>query len=327
MSGGFGASIASVSWQASAQSGNRRPLIGWLSSAPRAAVALPLSAMRDGFRELDYEEGRNLDIAYRFADNHFERLPALARELVQLAPDVLYAATTSSALALREATHVIPIVCATLQNEVRVGLVESHARPGRNVTGIAVAVDGLMGKHIELGTQVIPGATKLGFLANVSEAAIEYGARHQWHEADAAGVALSITMVRAEVRSPDDLVGAFDRLVREGSQAMIVPADAMFFTERRRLSDLVLAARLPSIYAIRDHVSEAGGLLSYGVSLRDDHRRAAALVVKILKGAKPGDLPIEFPTKLELVINLRTTKALGLTIPPTLLARADEVIE
>jgi putative ABC transport system substrate-binding protein len=195
------------------------------------------------------------------------------------------------------------------------------------VTGIAVAVDGLMGKLIELGTQVIPGATRLGFLANVSQAAIEYGAPHQWEEADAAGAALSITMVRAETRSPEDFVSAFDRLVREGSQAVIVPADSMFFVERRRLSELALAARLPSIYAIRDHVSEAGGLVSYGVALRNVHRRAAAYVVKILKGAKPGDLPIEFPTKLELVINLRTAKALGFTIPPSLLARADEVIE
>jgi putative ABC transport system substrate-binding protein len=301
--------------------------MGWLSSAPRAAMAATLSAFQDGLRELGYEEGRNLDFAYRFADDHFERLPALARELIQLAPDVLYAAAgTTAVLALRELTQVIPIVCPTLVNEVRLGLVESHARPGHNVSGISIFVDGLVGKQVELATQMIPGATKLGFLVNIDDAAIEAGAMHQWQEAEDAGSALSIKIVRAEARTPDDLEGAFDRMAREGSQVVIVIGDPMFFAERGRIAELALVDRLPSIYVIRYHV-EAGGLVSYGPSLRDAHRRAATYVVKILKGAKPGDLPIEFPTKLELVINLRAAKALGLTVPPSLLARADEVIE
>jgi putative tryptophan/tyrosine transport system substrate-binding protein len=327
IAGGVAASIVLASWKAWSQGSNRRPLMGWLSFAPRAAVAAVMSALQDGLRELGYEDGRNLDIAYRFADDHFERLPTLARELVQLAPDILYAAASSTAvLAFREATQIIPIVCPTLVNEVRLGLVESHARPGHNVTGISLFVDGLIGKQVELAARMIPGVSKVGYLANVGEAAVEAGAIHQWQEAETAGAALSIKIVRAETRTRDDLVAAVNRLASEGSQAVIVSGDPLFFAERRHLAELALAVRLPFVYVSRDWI-EAGGLVSYGGSTRDAHRRAAAYVVKILKGAKPGDLPIEFPAKLELVINLKTAKALGLAIPSSLLAQADEVIE
>jgi ABC-type uncharacterized transport system substrate-binding protein len=218
-------------------------------------------------------------------------------------------------------TQTIPIICPLLADPIRFGLIASEPRPGGNVTGVLFRVDGLAGKQLEFVLQVIPNATSVGMLVNVASGTII-----DRQEVEQAAQKLGLKLIPAEVRAPDDLDAAFQALVNNRVQAAVMLVDGMFFNERERIATLAVAARLPVIYGFRDHV-DAGGLISYGVNLAANFHRAATYVVKILKGAKPDDLPVEFPTKLELVINLRTAKALGLTISPTLLATADEVIE
>jgi putative ABC transport system substrate-binding protein len=321
MLGGVAAAWARI---ARAQSvAKRKPLIGFLSAQPRLAAAVVVSAFLDGMRDAGYEDGRNVDIAYRFADGRFERLPALAQELVALKPDVVLASSaTPAALAARQATQTIPIVCPTLVDEVANGLVESDARPGGNVTGLSLYVEGMNGKLVELITDMVAHASRIALLNNSAETTVgEFQ-----HDAQSAASARSVQLVSVDARTPDDLEGAFDRIGKMDVQAVLLIGGSMFFGQRNRIAALASQARLPSIYPYREFVV-AGGLASYGVSTRDNHRRSAVYVDKILKGTNPIDLPIEFPTKLELVINLKTAKALGLTIPPMLLARADEVIE
>jgi len=250
-----------------------------------------------------------------------DRFPQLAEELVRLAPDVIMAAVTPAALATRKLTQTIPIVCPLLADPIRLGLIASESRPGGNVTGLLFRLEGLTGKQIELALELIPNLARIGLLVNVASGVII-----DRQEAESASQRLGIKLVPAEVRTPNDLDAAFQALANDGVQAVIVLVDGMLFNERNRVAALAAAARLPAIYGFRDHV-DAGGLVSYGVNLADNFHRAAAYVVKILKGAKPGDLPVEFATKFEMVINLKTAKAVGLEVPPTLLARADEVIE
>jgi putative ABC transport system substrate-binding protein len=209
-----------------------------------------------------------------------------------------------------------------LTDEIRLGLAASDARPGGTVTGLLMRVEGMAGKQVELAIETVPAATRIGILFNPTSA----DGPAQRREVDAATFARSVQADFAEARTLAEIESAFQQFVRDQINAVIVLYDAIFFTDRRHIAELAAAARLPVIYSARDHV-DAGGLISYGVSLRASARRAATYVDKILKGAKPGDLPIEFPTTLELVINLKTARALGLTVPPTLLARADEVIE
>ena len=251
-----------------------------------------------------------------------QRLPELAQAAVRLNPDVILAVPTPAAVAAKAVTATIPIVCFMLADEVRLGLVASDARPGGNVTGLAMRLDGMAGKQFELATEVLPSAKKIGVLVNIASS----DAATQLSDVDAASAALKVDHTVAEVRKPDELEAAFRHLATERVGSIVVLYDALFFQERRRIASLVESAQLPAIYGARDHVA-AGGLVSYGVSLRSNAYRSAAYFDKIFKGAKPGDLPIEFPTKLELVINLKAAKALGLEIPPSLLARADEVIE
>jgi len=303
---------------ACAQVSTKRPLLAVLGGVTR--TQFPTSFM-EGLRELGYVEGGNIDVAYRFADGHLDQFPALAEELIRLTPEVIVAAVTPAAVAARRLTQTIPIVCPLLANPIDLGLIASMSRPGGNVTGIMFRIDDLAGKQLELAAQLVPALARVGLIVNIASGVII-----DRQEAESAGKQLGIGLVSAEVREPSDLDVAFQMLSNEHVQAVIVLVDGMLFQERERIAQLAASARLPAVYAFRQHV-DAGGLLSYGVNLAENFRRAATYVVKILKGAKPADLPVEFPNKLELIINLKTAKALGLDIEPTLLARADEVIE
>jgi len=303
-----------------AQVSTRKPLIAILSAVTRVHN-IPLDALVQGLQELGYVEGRSADFAFRFAEGKLDRLPALVQELVRLTPDVIVVGVTPAAVAARALTRTIPIVCPLLADPIGFGLIASESRPGGNVTGVLFRTEGLAGKQVELALQLIPSIGKVGLLVNVASGVII-----DRQDAESASKAVGIKLIPAEVRKADDLQAAFEALANEQVQAVIVLVDGMFFAERERIASLAGAIRMPAIYGFRDHV-DAGGLISYGVNLAENFHRAATYVHKILKGAKPGDLPVEFPTKLELVINLKTAKALGLTVPPTLLARAEEVIE
>jgi putative ABC transport system substrate-binding protein len=272
-------------------------------------------------RELGYIPGQTVDFDYRYAYGDTEQLRPLAQELIALAPDVIFAEEPSSARAVKALTPDLPIVCPVLSDRLP-DLFASYARPGGSVTGVTGMVEDLNTKLVELAQEVVPGLKLIGLLVNPAGAnrmlvteQVEAGAR-----------ARGLTTLVEEARLPGELVPALDRIVKAGAQIVIVPPNGMFINQRETITAQTLAAGLPSIFEERQDV-EAGGLMSYGVNETEGSHRAAAYVDKILKGAKPGDLPIEFATKIELVVNLKTAKALGLTIPPTLLARADEVIE
>jgi len=281
-----------------------------------------MDAFRQGMRELGYVEGGNFDMVYRYADGYAERLPALAQELVRLKPDVILAPATGQTVAAKKATRTIPIVTPALADAVHLGLIASDARPGGNVTGLTPYVAGLPAKQMELAREIVPGARRIGVLNDINDPK----APPQWEELQGAGRLLGVSVTAGEVRAPDDLVNAIQGLRDQQPDAVIVLQTSMLLSERQKIAALAAAMRLPMIYGYREHVVD-GGLISYGVDLRDCFRRSAVYVDKILKGTAPGDVPVEFPTKLELVINLKAAKALGLEMPPTLLARADEVIE
>jgi putative ABC transport system substrate-binding protein len=307
---------------AGAQVSPRRPLVAWLSGGGQAASSGFVDAFLQGMREQGHIPGRDIDIVYRYADGYSERLPTLAEELVRLKPNVILAPATAQAVAARNATATIPIVTPALADAVHLGLVASEARPQGNVTGITPYVAGLPAKQIELAREVVPHARKIGVLGDINDPK----AAPQWLELQDAGRALGIDVIAAEARTPNDLAGAFRALADQRPDAVIVLQTSMLLSERRKIAELEATTRLPVIYGYREHVVD-GGLISYGVDLRDCFRRSAVYVVKILNGTAPGDLPVEFPTKVELIINLKTARALGIEIPPTLLTRADEVIE
>jgi putative ABC transport system substrate-binding protein len=305
-----------------AQSPPKRPLIGLLLASSKAAGARFYSGFPLGMQELGYLEGRDYRVEDRYADGEGSRLPLLAEELAKLKPDVIVAATTPGALAAKQATADIPIVGVNMTDPVGFGLVESEARPGANVTGILYRVEGLTGKQVEIALDLMPGVSNMGILVDVNNPANTLQRREVETAAGKSGV--SITTI--DVRTIGEIGAAIQTFVRERTSIVIVLGAAMFVNARRRIAAFALASRLPTVYSFREH-AEDGGLISYGVDLRQNFRRAAYFVDKILKGAKPADLPVEFPTKVELVVNLTTATAIGLTIPPTLLARADEVIE
>jgi putative ABC transport system substrate-binding protein len=275
-------------------------------------------------RDLGYVEGRNLVIDYRDAEGKLERLPALAAELVALKVDVIVAGNTLAALAAKQATKAIPIVFATSVDPVTSGLVTSFARPGGNVTGLSNLFPELVGKCLEQLTQAVPGVSRAAVLWHPG-AFGERTDKDLLKEAEVAVRALGVRLQFVEVRGREDFERAFLDITGARADGLTVLGSPMFLGERRRLVDLAAKNRLPAVYPQREFV-DAGGLMAYGPSTADLFRRAATYVDKILKGAKPGDLPVEQPTKFELVINLKTAKALGLTIPPSLLSRADEVI-
>jgi putative ABC transport system substrate-binding protein len=309
---------------AEAQQAAKIPRIGYLTVDLAANPDLH-EAFGQELRDLGYVEARNLVIEYRDGKGKFERLPALAAELVALKVDVIVAAGTPHALAAQQATRTIPIVLTGAGDPVASGLVSSLARPGGNVTGLSMLTPELVGKRLELLKQAVPGVSRVAVLWQPGD----YGERTEkdiLKEAEVTARALGVRLQVVEARGPQDFDRAFSDMTRARAGALIVLGSSMFFTERRRLVDLTAKHRLPGVYSARDSV-DVGGLMSYGANLADMFRRAATYVDKILKGAKPGDLPVEQPTNFELVINLKTAKALGLTIPQTLRQRADEVIQ
>jgi putative ABC transport system substrate-binding protein len=309
---------------AEAQQAVKIARIGYLVTNLATSPYLP-EAFRQGLRDLGYVEGRNLVIEYRDAEGKVERLPALAAELVALKVDVILAGGTPQALAAKQATRALPIVFAAAADPVTSGLVTSLARPGGNVTGLSQLAPELVGKTLELLTQAVPGVTRVAVLWQPGGLG-ERTEQNMLQEADVAARALGVRLQFVEARGPADFDRAFSDMTRARADALTVLTSTMFGNERRRLVDLAAKNRLPAVYPWRVGV-DAGGLMSYGANLADMYRRAATYVDKILKGAKPADLPVEQPTKFELVINMKTAKALGLTIQPSLLGRADEVIQ
>jgi putative tryptophan/tyrosine transport system substrate-binding protein len=305
-----------------AEGAAKRPLIAVLSSASSIAAARYLSGLPNGLQELGYVERRNIDIVYRYAEGDNARLPALADELVRLKPDVIVAPNTAATLALKQATATIPIVNVALTDPEGFGFVSSMAQPGGQVTGILLTLDSLPAELLQLVLEVLPSATRIGLLLNISNPSHAVFRRN----AEAASASFTRKLVPIEVRVPDDLDAAFKAMVRERVDLGLVLPDAMFLSWRRRIAALAITARLPTMFSLREHV-EDGGLMSYGVDLRESLRRGAVFVDKILKGAKPGDLPVELPTKFQLVINMKTAKVLGVTIPPLIWERANNVIE
>jgi putative ABC transport system substrate-binding protein len=293
-------------------------LVTNLAAGPR------LEAFLQGLRDLGYVEGRNVVIEYRDAEGKLERLPALAAELVALKVDVIVAGGTPQALAAKQATRTVPIVFV-VGDAITSGLVTSLARPGGNVTGLSILAPELVGKCLEQLTQAVPGVSRVAVLWQPGGQG-ERTEKDMLKEAEVAARALGVRLQFVEARGPADFDRAFSEMTRARAGALTVLPSAMFGSEPRRLVDLAAKNRLPAVYLSREFV-DAGGLMSYGPSIADLFRRAATYVDRILKGAKPGDLPVEQPTKFELVINLKAAKALGLTIPQSLLGRADEVIQ
>jgi putative ABC transport system substrate-binding protein len=293
-----------------------------LETTSMASNAANLEAFRQGLRELGYVEGRNYIIEYRSADGRRERFPDLATELVRLKVDVIVTRGTPAVMAAKNATGAIPVVMAASGDPVLSGVVASLARPGGNVTGLSAIVVEVSGKRLELLREVVPGVSRIAVLFNMSNPTDAL----QWKETENAASSLRVQLQLLDVRKPGDFATAFDAAIKQRAGALFVGVDALTWANRRPIVDLAAKNRLPAIYAAREFV-DAGGLISYGVSYPHLYHRAATYVDKILRGAKPADLPVEQPTKFELVINLKTAKALGLTIPPSLLGRADEVIQ
>jgi ABC-type uncharacterized transport system substrate-binding protein len=307
---------------ARAQRAGKLPTIGFFSAGSAAAVSSWVAALVQRLHELGWVEGRTVAIEYRWADGRDEQLAAIAGEFARLKVDVIVTHATATVIAAKQATAVIPIVFASLADPVGNGLVASLSRPGGNVTGMSLMGTDLGGKRLELLKEVLPRLARVAVLWNAANP----GPALIFKEIQAAGQALGIEVQSLEMRSPDDLDGAFEAARRQQPDALVSVEDPLSATYRKSIADFAIAEHLPSLYGLREYVV-AGGLISYGANIADLWRHAAGYVDKILRGAKPADLPVQQPTKFDLVINLKTAKALGLEIPPTLLARADEVIE
>ena len=318
---------AAAAWPLAAhaqQQAGRVPRIGFLGLTSPSDRPSLLDAFRQGLRELGWVEGQNIVIDYRYAEGRVDRLPDLAAELVRLKVDVIIAsAGTQVATAAKSATETIPIVMIAVRDPVGTGFIASLARPGGNVTGVS-GTAGLewVAKQLELLKETVPKIRRVAILSNPANAYHQLAIK----EVNVAARSLGMQLQLLEARGPTEFDGAFAAMTKERVGALVVLSDVIFNDHRTRLVDLAARSRLPSAYGIRESV-EAGGLMSYGPSFLDFYRRSAAYVDKNLKGDKPADLPVEQPTKFELVINLKTAKALSLTVPPTLIARADEVIE
>ena len=324
--GGLAGGLLAAPLTAEGQQPGRVARIGYLAANLAVADPRTREAFLQGLRDLGYVEGRNLLIEYRDAAGKTERFPALAAELVALKVDVIVAAGgTLAALAAKQATTTLPIVFAAVGNPVAEGLVTSLARPSGNVTGLSLVQQEIVGKSLELLKQAVPEVSRVALLLK-PDSMPDRAKKDRLNAADVAARALGVRLQVVEARGPEDFDRAFSDMTRARAGALTVLATPVFDSERRRLVDLAAKNRLPTVYSYRSYV-EAGGLMSYGPDLPDSFRRAATYVDKILKGAKPADLPVEQPTKFELVINLKTAKALGLAIPPSLLLRADQVIE
>ena len=295
--------------------------VGFLGAATPSATSLWIAAFVQRLRELGWIEGRNVAIEYRWAEGRAERYAEIAAEFVRLNVDVIITHSTAPVVAAKHATSVIPIVFANAGDPVGNMLVASLARPAGNVTGLSIQGTDTVGKRLELMREVVPGLSRLAIMANVGNSAVVLEMR----EVQAAARTLGLEVSTSEIRRAEDIKPAFEALMGR-TDAVYVGADPLAIVNRVRINTLALSARLPTMSSVRAYV-EAGALMSYGAHFPDLWRRAGDYVDKILRGTKPGDIPVEQPTKFELVINLTTAKALGLDVPQTLLARADEVIE
>ncbi len=314
---------AIIGWPlaARAQQPGKLRTIGFLGQSTRSAGSEWVAALAQRLRELGWIEGRTVAIEYRWAEGREERFAQIAAEFVRLKVDIIVTSGTPQVLAAKQATSVIPIVFAAAGDPVRAGLVASLARPGGNATGLSTLVPDLAGKRLELLREVVPGLRRLAIMGNVGNPVSVL----ELDEVQAAASTLGLEVDTLEIRRAEDIMPALEAL-KGRADALYVCIDALVNANRIRINTSALGARLPTMHGSRDYV-EAGGLMSYGPNFPDLFRRAADYVDKILHGAKPDDIPVEQPTKFDLVINLTTAKILGLEIPPTLLTRADEVIE
>ncbi len=313
---------AALAWPLAARAKQpaKLPTIGFLGTTSASAWSHYVVAFAQRLRELGWVEGRTVAVEYRWAEGRSERLAEIAAEFAQLKVDVIVTAG-SAFLALKQATSLIPIVFAIADDPVEAGFIASLARPGGNITGLAIQRADTLGKRLELLREVLPGLRRLAILANVGDP----NTVREMREVEAAARTLGIEVAKLEIRRAEDIAPAFEGL-KGGADALYVCGDPLVNTNRVRINTLALAARLPTMHFVKVYV-EAGGLMSYGPKFADLFRRSADYVDKILRGAKPGDIPVEQPTNFELVINLKTAKAIGLTIPESFLLRADEVIE
>jgi ABC-type uncharacterized transport system substrate-binding protein len=315
---------AAAAWPlaARAQQTPKVPRIGFLGNSTAALESHLVGPFREGLRALGYEEGRSIVIEYRWAEGMYERFPVLIAELIALNVDVIVTAGTPAALAVKKATTSIPLVMIAVGEPVETGLVASLARPGGNATGVSSLSYGLEGKRLELLSEVVPSISHIAVFWNAGNPIQVI----QERETRAAAEVMGMKMLSLGVRTLEEIEDAFAAIRRERPDALLVLADRLFLHHRKRIMDFAIEQRLPGVHAYRELV-EIGGLMSYGPSYADLHRRAAAYVDKILKGAKPADLPVERPVKFVLVLNLKAAKALGVTVPPSVMLRADEVIE
>jgi putative ABC transport system substrate-binding protein len=307
---------------AQAQQPGKVPRIGYLGNSSLALESDLVGAFRQGLRDLGYAEGQNILIEFRWAEGRYDRFPEFVAELVRLKVDVLLTAGTPGALAAKRATQTIPIVMAVSGDAVGTGLVRSLARPGGNITGLTRMTRDLDGKRLELLKEIVPKLSRVAILLNPANPISALG----WKEALAPAEELHLKIEPVEVRAAEQFDAAFAAVARQRPDALYIIADRFLLAHRAQVVDFAARRGIPAMYPYREFV-DAGGFISYAPSSPDMFRRPAVYVDKILKGAKPADLPIEQPTKFELVINLKTAKALGLTIPQSVLIRADEVIQ
>jgi putative ABC transport system substrate-binding protein len=320
--------LLATTWTAEAQQPPPTAKVARLGYLVGGAPGDPLptaDAFRQGLRDLGYVESRHYTIEFRYAENRIDRFPGLAAELVRVPVDLMVAPGTAAAVAARKASATLPIVLVLAGNPIGDGLIQSFARPGGNATGLTMSVGPeIASKFLELLKEVVPGTSRVSVLSN------PLTAPHagMLKEMEAAARVFGLALHSVSARRPDEIDGAFAAMSRARAQGLIVLADPMFDSPRvgARIRDLAAKSRLPALYGIREH-PEAGGLMSYGPNLGDLHRRAAGYVDRILRGAKPADLPVERPSKFDLVVNQNTARALGLTIPASVLARADQVTE
>ena len=322
--GTMSAGLVAAPLATEAQRAEEVPRVGYINPGfPSDPLRMRrLEAFRQGLRELGYAEGRNIALEPRWAEGKYDRYPAIAADLVRLKVRVIVTIGGAATKAAKQVTKTIPIVMSLVTDPVESGLVGSLARPGGNVTGTSMMAPDLAGKQFELLKQAVPEVSRVAVLWNPANP----GGAVQLREAEAAARAVGVRLQALEARDPREIDSAFAAMTRERAGGLVVLADAILYNQRKQIVELAAKSRLPSASALAEY-AEAGGLIAYSANSLDLERRSATFVDKILKGAKPADLPVEQPTKLELVINLKTAKALGLAIPPSLLARADHVIE
>jgi putative ABC transport system substrate-binding protein len=306
----------------SAQSAPKRPLIAWVTGVTRETSSPYFGSFLKGMRDLSHIEGRDFDMMYLFSDGYGDRLPILAEEIVRAKPDIIIATAVDAVVAVRKYTSTIPIVSFALADAVHLGLVKSVARPGGNITGIQPYIEGLPAKQLELALEIVPNATKVGFLTNLQDPK----APPQSQELKTAAQGLKLNVIAADASQPEEIEHALEAISTAKANVVVVLQTSMLFSCKDQIAAAALARKLPTVFGYEPHVV-AGGLVSYGIDLIQCSYSVSNFVDKILHGAKPSDLPVEFPTKMLLAVNLKTARALGITISPTILSRADRVIE